>query len=81
MQGVYALGLYQLIVYIQVLMILKSVLSTTIVHQFRAAWYKSRRRRPKHNSKRVNEEIECTLGNEQLFAIDVKGGGKAKRGS
>ena len=37
--------------------ILKSVLSTTLVHQFGAAGYKFRRRRPKHISERGNEEI------------------------
>ena len=56
--------------------ILKSVLSTTLVHQFGAAGYKVRRRRPKNISERGNEEIESTLGNLQPFAIDVKGGGK-----
>ena len=45
-------------------------------HQFGAAWYKVRRRRPKYISERGNEEIESTLGNVQPFAIDVKGGGK-----
>ena len=56
--------------------ILKSVLSTTLVHQFGVAWYKVRRIRPKHNSKKGNEQIESTLRNVQPFAIDFKGGGK-----
>ena len=54
----------------------QSILPTTIVHQFGAAWYKVTRRRPKHNSERGNAKIESTLGNLKPFAIDVKGGGK-----
>ena len=55
----------------------QSVLSTTLVHPFGVAWYKVRRRGPKHNSKRGNAKIESTLRNVKPFAIDVKGGGKA----
>ena len=46
------------------------------VHQFGAAGYKVRGRRPKYISERGNEEIERTLENIQPFSIDVKGGGK-----
>ena len=55
----------------------QSVLSTSLVHQYRTTWYKVRRRMPKHISERENEKIESTLRNVQPFAIDVKGGGKA----
>ena len=37
----------------------QSVLPTTLVQQFGAAWYKVRRRRPKHNSERGNEKIDA----------------------
>ena len=61
------------------LIILKIVLSTTLVHQSGAARYKGQRRRPKHNSERGNAKIKSTLGNVQPFSIDVKGGGKVSR--
>ena len=56
----------------------QSVLSTSLVHQSGAEWYKVSRRWPKHNSERGN--VERKLRNEQPFAIGVKGGGKEKRG-
>jgi len=60
-------------------MILKSVLPTTLIHQFGATKYKVRIRRPKHNLERRNARIEYRLGDVQPFLIDVKGGGKVSR--
>ena len=48
------------------------------MHQFGAARYTVRRRRPKHISERRNAKKESTLRNVQPFSIDVKGGGKAR---
>ena len=55
---------------------LKSVLSTSLVHQSGAAGHKVRRRWSKHKSERGNAKIESTLRNVQPFSIDVKGEGK-----
>ena len=66
----------------------QSVLTTSLIHHYEAAWYKVSRRGPKHNSERggrasnrrklqENREKSMSKGKNQPFAIDVKGGGRA----